>query len=128
MDILIQRNPIAPDFGDAVFINGPLTSNGLTTERKDTVAQRLRIRLCTFREEWFLDTTYGVPYWQEILGRKVSRSKVDQIFQEQILLEQGVREITYFTSTLINRAYSATFRVRVDSGEETEAITINPNI
>lgn len=128
MDILIQRNPIAPDFGDAVFINGPLTQDGVTTERKDTVAQRLRIRLSTFRGEWIFDTNYGVPYWQEILGKKVSKSKIDQIFQEQILLESGVREITSFTSTFVNRAYSATFRVRVNTGEETEAITINPTI
>lgn len=128
MDILMDRNPISPNFGDAIFINGPLTAQATTQEPKDKVAQRLRIRLLTFREEWFLDQTYGVPYYQEILGRKPGKSKVDQIFQEQILLEAGVKEITSFTSTFQNRVYSATFRVRVNTGEETEAITINPTI
>lgn len=125
MDILLDLDPISPGFGDAVFKNGPLTREGVTNTRSLTVAQRLRIRLLTFREEWFLDTSYGVPYYQEILGLKPGKTKVDQIFQEQILLEEGVKEITSYQSSFVNRKYSAVFRVRITTGEETEEITLN---
>lgn len=125
MDILLDLDPISPGFGDAVFKNGPLTREGVTNTRSLTVAQRLRIRKLTFREEWFLDTSYGVPYYQEILGLKPGKAKVDQIFQEQILLEEGVKEITSYQSSFVNRKYSAVFRVRITTGEETEEITLN---
>ena len=117
MDIKLDMNPISPEFGDAVFINGPLTPDGVTTLPLETIAQRLRIRLLTFQNEWFADTSYGVPYYQRILGKKVAKSTADQIFQQAILEERGVREITYYESSLSGRRYSAEFRVKVREGE-----------
>jgi hypothetical protein len=116
MDILLGDNH------DIVFVNGscPVTSN-----RTEAVAQRLLIKLKTFRGEWFLDTEYGIPYWQRILGRKVSKSAIDNIFQEKILEEKGVSEITSFSSTFEGRGYSLEFKVKVTSGDETDTITIN---
>ena len=71
-----------------------------------------------------MDVTYGVPWFQRILGKKTSKGAVDLLLQQQILLETGVKEITSFSSTLVNRNYSMTFRVKVVSGEETTPITI----
>lgn len=119
MDLLMGSD------NDLVFHNGPLTKEYTTQPYTQTVAQRLKIRLLTFTGEWFLDTEYGVPYW-DILGRKVPKSRVDQILQQQILLEIGVKEIVSFNSSLANRQYSASFRVRVSTGEVTETITITP--
>lgn len=113
---------------DIVWTNGPLTKEFTTQPFTQTVSQRLKIRLLTFRNEWFLDTNYGVPWFQEILGKKPSKSKVDQILQQQILLENGVKEIVSFSSTLINRQYSLKFQVRVISGEVTAPILISPVI
>lgn len=127
MDLLLNTNPLSPSYGDLTYRNGPLSRDLTTQARIEVVAQRLLIRLSTWREEWFLDTEYGVPYWN-ILGRKTSKSAVDLIFQQQILLEEGVREITSFQSTLSNREYRMTFRVRVNTGEITPDITITPNI
>lgn len=73
-----------------------------------------------------MDTEYGVPYWQSILGKKVPKSRVDSILQQEILAERGVKEIVSFTSSFVNRQYSASFRVRVSNGEVTETITISP--
>lgn len=120
MDLLLDSSH------DLVFFNGPLTKEYTTQPFTQTVGQRLKIRLLTFREEWFLDTEYGVPYWQAILAKKIPKSRVDSILQQEILLEQGVKEIVSFTSTFANRQYSASFRVRVSTGEVTETITINP--
>ena len=126
MDLLIDQDPLSPSYGDLTFKNGPLTPEFTTQSRTEVVAQRLLIRLRTFRNEWFLDTEYGVPYFQSILGRKTTKSAVDLIFQREILAENGVREITYFESTFANRQYSLTFRVKVTTGDETENITITP--
>lgn len=120
MDLLLDEN------NDLVFHNGPLTKAYTTQPLVKVVAQRLLILLQTWQEEWFLDTTYGIPYWQNILGKKTSKSAVDLILQEKVLAENGVKEITYFSSTLVNRQYSAQFKVRVVTGEETDTITIIP--
>ena len=126
MDLLLDLDPISPSYGDLTWKNGPLTREYTTQTRVDVVAQRLRIRLLTFREEWFLDTGYGVPYFQSILGRKVKKSAVDLIFQREILAENGVKELTFFESTFENRKYSLSFRVKVTTGEESGLITITP--
>jgi len=74
-----------------------------------------------------MDTTYGVPYWQRILGiKQSSKSAVDLIFQQKILEEPGVKEIVSFDSTFVNRQYSLSFKVRVVTGEITSPIVINP--
>lgn len=125
MDFLIDYEPTSPSYGDIKFKNGPLTPEFTTQSRTEVVAQRLLIRLRTFRDEWFLDTEYGVPYWS-ILGRKTTKSAVDLIFQREILAENGVKELTFFESTFANRQYSLTFRVKVTTGDETENITITP--
>lgn len=111
---------------DCVFINGPLTREGITSPLTETVAQRLKILLLTFMGEWFWDTTYGVPYFQSMLGRKVTKERVDLIFNQKILEEPGVREILTFDSTFNNRVYSLTFSVRVTDGTITAPITITP--
>lgn len=116
MDLLLDEN------NDLVFINGqtPVTSYPV-----QVVAQRLSIRLRTFLGEWFLNTTYGVPYWQRILGKKTTKAAIDKIFQQQILEEVGVMQITSFNSTFENRQYSLSFRVKVVSGEVSQPITIS---
>lgn len=126
MDIKLDLNPVSLSNGDAVWINGPLTKDGITGPFTANVAQRLRIRMLTFEGEWFLDTTYGVPYWQRILGQKPTKSAIDQILQQEVLSENGVKEIVSFTSSFVNRQYSASFQVRVVNGEVTDTININP--
>lgn len=122
MDLLLDMNS-----GDLVFHNGPLTKEYTTQPFVQTVAQRLFILLRTIETEWFLDLTHGIPYL-DWLGRKVPKQRIDTTLQQEILATLGVKEITYFNSTLVNRQYSAQFRVRVTTGEETETITITPLI
>jgi len=115
MDLLLDEN------NDLVFINGQTPTTSYPVQ---VVAQRLGIRLRTFLGEWFVNTSYGIPYWQRILGRKTTKAAIDKIFQQQILDEVGVMQITSFNSTFENRQYSLSFRVKVVSGEVSPAITI----
>ena len=126
MDLLLDTDPLSPSYGDLTWKNGPLTPDYTTQSRVDVVAQRLLIRLRSFQGDWFLDTSYGVPYWS-ILGRKIKKSAVDLIFQREILAENGVKELTFFESTFENRKYTLSFRVKVTTGDETETITLTPN-
>lgn len=120
MDLLLDYQS-----GDLLWKNGPLTKDYTTQPLIDTVRQRLFIVLRTFQEEWFLDTTHGIPYW-DWLGRKVTKASIDRIMQQKILAENGVKELTYFNSTFVNRVYDLSFRVKVVSGEETDLINISP--
>ena len=123
MDFKLQTDPVELNFGDIIWNNGPLRKQDTTQERTEVVAQRLFILLRSFQGEWFLNTTYGIPYWN-ILGMKVSKARVDSIFQQKILAEQGVAEIVSFDSTIDRRGYSLSFSVKVLSGEVTDIITI----
>lgn len=109
---------------DIVWHNGPLLQSDTTQPLTDTVRQRLLIRLRCFQEEWFMDTTYGIPYYQNILGKKTTKEAVDLIFQTAILSEVGVKEIVSFTSTFAKRNYTATFTVKVVTGGVTQPLTI----
>lgn len=126
MDFLLNKDISSDSYNDIIWVNGPLTKDNTTQPFVQTVAQRLFIRLRSFRGEWIFDTTYGVPYWQRILGFKNKKSTVDKLFQEEILKEVGVKQIVSFTSTLdSNRKYSFTTQVKVATGEITEPITIS---
>lgn len=125
---------LCQDTGDAVFINKSLSREDLDTlsvatvlDKPETVSQRLVIQLKSFLTDWFLDTTYGVPYLQEILGRKgVRKGYIDNIIRGEIMKESGVREITYFNSTLSSkRVYELSFRVKTSDNSISEIIKLD---
>jgi len=118
MDLLLDK-----ETNDLLFINGEVKA---TIEPPEVTAQRLSIRLLTFRSEYGFDVNYGVPYWQRIFGTKIGKADVDLIYQQEILKEEAVKEIVSFSSTLSNRVYSCTFSVRLKTGQVTAPITITP--
>lgn len=119
MDLLLDR-----DTHDIVFVNGECPVTQLLT---DVVAQRLKVTLYTFLGEWFLDTTIGVPYFQQIFGKVRSKSTADLIFQQIIANDRDVIEILSFKSELESgsRGYSMTFQVRVKDNTASLPITID---
>lgn len=122
MDLLLDTQT-----HDIVWNNGPLIREYTTQPFTQTVAQRLKIRLLSFYGEWFADTTYGVMYWERILGvKQTSKAAVDLLFQQAILKEEGVKEIVSFDSTFRNRQYSLVFQVKVVNGEITQPISVQP--
>lgn len=118
MDILLDK-----DAHDIVFVNGGCP---VTDTIRLSVAQRLKILLQTFLGEWFLNTETGVPYFDGVFGKVQSKNSVDLIFQQKILSDPGVIEITNFTSSLDSsrRTYSMSFTVRTSEGV-TDEISLN---
>jgi len=119
MDLLLDSTH------DAVFING---ETPVTVDRRDVIAQRLTVRLLTFLGEWRYNTTYGVPYFERLLGIKNRKTDIDTVFQTEILKEPGVKSIISFESSLQDREYSLEFRVRIDTGDVTDPIQISPGV
>lgn len=122
MDLLIDQ-----EVGDLVFANGYTLT---TSDEANVVAQRIYIHLRTFKGEWFMDTLYGVP-WFEIFGKKnITKGSVDRILQEEVYKVEGVREVVAWESSLNNqsRNYQVTFSVRTERGLVTDDINISNNI
>ena len=63
----------------------------------DGVAQNVRTRLQLWQGSWFLDTSAGTPWLQEVLGK---HSAVDMVIRNRILGTPGVTGITDFESVL----------------------------
>ncbi|ATW58381.1 putative structural protein [Pseudomonas phage ventosus] len=118
MDLLLNS-----DTNDLVFVNGKCPVTQLLV---DIVAQRLKVTLYTFLGEWFLDTTIGVPYFQQIFGKIRTKATIDLIFQRIISNDPDVIEILSFESSLAsnNRGYTMTFQVRVSDNTASLPITI----
>ncbi len=72
----------------------------LTTDNAESVAQKIKIRLKRYQGEYFLDTTIGVPYFQEILKKGVSKDYVDTIFIDEITETIGVETLDTYESIL----------------------------
>ena len=114
MDLLVERSPQSGDFGDMVFVNSTCPT---TDHFTDAVAQRVFILLRTFENEWYLNTTTGIPYLQQILGKKTSKTAIDRIIQQKVLNEEGVASIERYASTLGGgRVYEASMTIRTTQG------------
>lgn len=111
MDILLNT-----ETGDIEFdnTNSPLVTDSLNSD----LSQRLRIKLQTYLGEWFLNSDIGVPYYQSVFTKGTSKSATDLVFQQQILSERDVIEISEFTSELntLSRLYTLSFRVKTAEG------------
>ena len=60
------------------------------------VAQHVRQRLKTFAGEWFLDTTAGMPWLAQIMGREYDPALAEAVVKAEILDTNAVTEITSF--------------------------------
>ena len=103
-----------PQTNDIESVGGKIK---LLSTVQEAIRQKLSIKLRTFAGEYFLDTTYGVPYrgLNGIIGGKKSKAEVDAIFISIINDEPEVQRIISFDSTYnaINRRYDLNFDVRV---------------
>lgn len=61
------------------------------------VAQAVSTRLKLWRKEWFVDTSDGTPYSEEVLGKRQERVP-EAAIKKRILGTTGVTSITAFSS------------------------------
>lgn len=63
------------------------------------VVQHVRTRLQFYMEEWFLDLSAGVPYFQSVFVKPVNLANIESIFKTKILQTPGVRKLLEFNMT-----------------------------
>ncbi len=77
---------------------------------QELVQQRLSIKLKTYKGEWWLDTTFGIPYrdtgdGKAIIGKGFTKADIDALYIAAIREDRDVQSIEYF-----NSEYNSTFR------------------
>lgn len=89
-------------------------------DEDSALSQRLLIKLRTYRGEWFLDTTFGIPYHQDILGKGVNIKLIESIFKAAILADSEVKSLLEITLDYneITRSLTLAFKAEKFSGEE----------
>ncbi len=108
---------------DIKYENGDisLTGNDFVTEI-DLLKQRLNIKFKWFQEEYVYDTSYGIPYFQEILGKKKANIyDVFDILTSKIEEEYGVVsvKISDFDFDSQTRKMTITFAINTIYGDLT---------
>lgn len=86
------------------------------------VRQRIKQNLKTFLEEWFLDTTIGLPYHQLIFVKGTPPSVISDYFKDEILNVRGVTELKSFDPLDLiaaSRQLQVTFEALTPFGETT---------
>ena len=84
----------------------------------DLVRQAIKQRLLLVLEEWFLDDTVGVPWYQYIFQKGVDINRVKSILINTINRTEGVIKITSFELDYnsVNRSVSINFTAETDEG------------
>lgn len=90
----------------------------LTESNLEEVRQKVQIRLKTFREEWFMNADAGLPYFQQILNKGVTKNFIDAQIKSATIRTDGVINIVNFSSELDTRlrTYTATLTVSTSEG------------
>ena len=75
--------------------SGEVTDHDLLIENHDLVlisdegqlSQYIRIRLWFFYKEWYLDTSRGIRFFEEVLGKQNINNlpRIESLFKEEIL-------------------------------------------
>lgn len=71
-------------------------------DQAEQVRQQLLIKLKLWRGEWFLDTEFGTPYLQQILGKQLTLSGSIAALRKSIMEVSGVRKIISFEYSFSN--------------------------
>lgn len=109
------RDLLLTDAGDLDVTAGALH----LAEDLTAIRQAIGIHLRFFRGEWFLDTTAGLSYFQEVLVKNPQIPTVQSVFRTELLKVPGVASIEslILTYSAGARTLDVTFRVVTDTGE-----------
>lgn len=104
---------------DIVLEKGEL----LLIDDKERIAQQAKIRLLTWRNEWFLDGRKGVPYMERVMVKNPNLRHIRQLFIEQL---QGIEGVNRIVSLLLSlnakaRMLTVTFELETDYGMITKS-------
>lgn len=103
MNLLLDKD------SDLAFINnGFQTVSGL-----DEMAQKVDNCLNSFKGDWFLNLTLGVPYFQTILQKGTTDDQIEAILTDYIASIEGVITILSFEIETNTSTREAGIKVRI---------------
>lgn len=82
------------------------------------IAQQIKVTLLAFLGEWFLDTSFGVPYLDEIMVKNPRIGTLQAIFRAKIIDVPGVTRVRRLTFDMnrATRALSVSFEAETLEG------------
>jgi hypothetical protein len=86
-----------------------------------SMAQDAASAIRVFKGEIWYDTTQGVPYFQQILGKPPSISLMKAKFVQAALTVPGVTAATVFISSIENRQVTGQVQITTASGQTSTA-------
>lgn len=102
----------------ALNTNHDLDVKGLDlyfVDQAEQVRQQLLIKLKLWNGEWFLDTEFGTPYSQQILGKQLTLSGALAAIKTSIFEVDGVRSMTSFSYDFSNATRKLAVNFVVDT-------------
>jgi len=87
-------------------------------DQLDATRQRLKIRIKFFFTEWFLDTSFGLPYYEIILKKNPNLQEIEGRLIETIISTPRVLEMLEFNLDFnpASRILFVNFRVLTEDG------------
>lgn len=83
-DLVLNRLDHDMQFKPFTMDDGSVRYEFWMFDSADRVAQQIKINLLSFLGEWFLDTTYGVPYLEDIVVKNPRMAAVETILRSHI--------------------------------------------
>ena len=85
----------------------------------DARKQRIRLRLGTHTQEWFLDTLLGVP-WMELVEKGTAKARIRAEITKALLKDDEVQRVEELVIGELgpNRTLPIEFAVKLRSGEQ----------
>lgn len=85
----------------------------------DQIAQNLAIRLRFFMNDYFLDITAGIPYYEDFFIKAPNQIRIESLLKDEILQTEGIEEILSFSSNFDSslRKFSVNFTARSVDGD-----------
>lgn len=110
--LTMDVDPDNPLLGDLHLLNGQVHF----WDADDGRRQKIWVVLQFFKGEWWLDRDEGIPYFQSILKKGVSRNIVLSIFRQALLGIPGLAQIKKlnFTLSSTTRVAAVDFEVVFD--------------
>ncbi|HEL5025741.1 TPA: hypothetical protein UOA81_000910 [Stenotrophomonas maltophilia] len=101
-------------------------TKGVLVDGAARIKQQIRVTLMTWFGEYFLDTTFGVPYLESILVKRPNRSEIEAVLRQRI---NDVPDVNAVTSMLLNidrerRQLEVRFQASTDDGLIADTITL----
>nr|DAT37183.1 MAG TPA: baseplate wedge protein [Caudoviricetes sp.] len=103
-----------------------LTQNG-DVSLTDSVRQAILIRLRWFLGEWIFNTSFGMPYYSQILIKNPNTAVIEQLFRQQILSVAEVIKIESLSVQINRRLRICTvhFKALTTQGAIEEEVSID---